>query len=67
MGTPSRVKGGLQEMRTVVEVTGVTARLLTDSNRPACGIMINSSNAWLKYNVSAVVLDHFHHLLVDRV
>ena len=40
MGTiPSRVKGGFQEMRTVVELTGVTARLLTDSNRPANNIM----------------------------
>ena len=38
-------------MRTVVEVTGVTARLLTDSNRPACGIMINYSIAWLKYTI----------------
>ena len=58
-------------MRTVVELTGVTARLLTDSNRPACGIMINYSIACMveiqSYLVSAVVLDHFHHLLVDRV
>ena len=30
LGTPCRVKGGLQELRTVLEVTGVTARLLTN-------------------------------------
>ena len=35
MGTPSRVKGGLQEMRTVVELMSVTLRLLTGSNGPA--------------------------------
>ena len=34
MGTPSRVKGGLQEIRTVEELTRVTVRSLTDSNRP---------------------------------
>ena len=33
MGTPSRVKGGLQEMRTVVELMGTTVRLLTDSGK----------------------------------
>ena len=31
MGTPSRVKGGLQEMRTVVELMETTVRLLTGS------------------------------------
>ena len=34
MGTPSRVKGGLQEMRTVVELMVVTVRLWTAPNRP---------------------------------
>ena len=35
MGTPSRVKGGLQEMKKEVELMGTTVRLLTDSNGPA--------------------------------
>ena len=34
MGTPSRVKGGLQEMRTVVELMVVTAKFWTAPNRP---------------------------------
>ena len=37
MGTPSRVKGGLQEMRTVGESMVVTVRLWTAPNRPTCG------------------------------
>ena len=70
MGTPSRVKGGLQEMRTVVELTGVTARLLTDSNRPACGIRVNDMLYHTydhTYLVPAVVLDHFHFLIMEAV
>ena len=35
MGTPSRVKGALQEMRTVVELMVVTVRLWTAPNRPS--------------------------------
>ena len=34
MGTPSRVKGGLQEIRTVVELMETTVRSLTDSSGP---------------------------------
>ena len=34
MGTPSRVKGGIQETRTVVELIEITVRLLTDSKYP---------------------------------
>ena len=30
MGTPSRVKGGIQEMRIVVELIVITDKLLTD-------------------------------------
>ena len=36
MGTPSRVKGGLQEIKIVVELIATTSRLLTDSSKPAC-------------------------------
>ena len=63
MGTPSRVKGGLQEMRTVVELTGVTVRLLTDSNRSADKFMVITifKNMPVRgtYIVPGVVLVHF--------
>ena len=60
MGTPSRVKGGLQEMRTVVELMGTTVRSLTASNRPAHveNIIIASIKSVL-YLVQVTMLDYF--------
>ena len=61
MGTPSRVKGGLQEMRMVVElmrVNVITVRLLTDSNKPIyVNIIVNCTNnvfTWLVYKTYLV-------------
>ena len=64
MGTPSRVKGGLQEMRTVVELMETTVRLLTDSNRPAHDDYAFHNSILVVYLVPVVVLGHFHQLLM---
>ena len=73
MGIPSRVKGGLQEMRTVVELMIVALRSLTDFNRPEilisifiCGYSKESLSNSLDnyaYLVLAVMLVYFHYLL----
>ena len=50
MGTPSRVKEGIQEMKIVMELM-TTVRLLTDSNTPAYMRMVYK----IRYIMLAIV------------